>query len=51
MWLLGNEFGYGCNICVMYDVVKVIDDMCLVYYEEDCDVEVVDIILIMYLCV
>lgn len=27
IWLLGNEFGYGCNICVMYYAVKVLDDM------------------------
>lgn len=49
IWSLGNEFGYGCNIRAMYYAAKALDDTRLVYYEEDRDVEVVDIIFIMYI--
>ncbi|MCC4223397.1 beta-galactosidase subunit alpha [Vibrio campbellii] len=48
MWSLGNESGYGCNIRVMYDATKAIDDTRLVHYEEDRDAEVVDVISTMY---
>jgi len=52
-WSLGNESGYGTNICAAGELVKSLDDSRLLHYEsthklEDTTYEVMDLVSEMY---